>query len=110
MFSKIYKSFFAKYSESLNIIHLDQGGFYQADKLAIPANVILLFQPAHSPKLNPAERLWEYIKKWLRWSNFKNLTQLHSKVDEIVEKMTQEVIAYLTSCDYILNALNLAHT
>ena len=108
---QIFINFFsAKYPESLNIIHLDQGGFHQANKLALPANVILLFQPAHSPELNPAERVWEYIKKWLRWSNFKNLDQLRSKVDEIIEKISQEVIDSLTGWDYILNALKLERT
>lgn len=68
-----------------------------------------MFQPAHSSELNPAERVWEYVKTQLRWLNFKNLNQLRSKVDEILKNMTQEVIASLTGWEYILNALNFAH-
>jgi transposase len=26
--------------------------------IAIPDNIVLLFQPAHCPELNPTERLW----------------------------------------------------
>jgi transposase len=106
---QIFLNLFAEqYTDSLNIIHLDQGGFHYCDKLEIPKNVILLFQPAHSPELNPAERVWEYIRAELRWLNFNNLNQLRNKLDEILKKMTQQVIASLSGWDYILNALNLA--
>jgi len=49
---------FAKtYFEDLHIIQLDQASFHLSQNLIIPENVILLFQPAHSPELNPAERV-----------------------------------------------------
>ena len=34
-------------------------------------NIVPLFQPAHSPELNPAEHVWEYIREN---GDFKNQT------------------------------------
>lgn len=102
--------FSQQYADSLNIIHLEQGGFHISKELEIPQNVVLLFQPAHSPELNPAERVWEYIRAELRWLNFANLNQLRDFVDEILKKMTRNVISSLTGWNYILNAVNLALT
>lgn len=108
---QIFLNLFAQqYSDSLNIIHLDRGGFHIGNQLEIPTNVVLLFQPAHSPELNPAERVWEYIRAKLRWLNFDNLNQIRGFVDEILKKMTRDIIFCLTGWNYILNAVNLALT
>lgn len=55
------------YPDSLNIIQLDNGRFDQAKNLQVPPNIILLFQPSHSPELNPIDRLWQDIKYGLSW-------------------------------------------
>jgi len=44
-------------------------------KLKAPENIILLFQPAHCPELNPIERLWEHLKDCF-WQLFNNLDAL----------------------------------
>jgi transposase len=49
------------------IIQLDNGAFHKAKHLKIPENIILLFQPAHAPELNPIEQVWQYLKRRLRW-------------------------------------------
>lgn len=36
------------YSNSINIIQLDNGAIHKAKKLTIPSNIILLFQPPYS--------------------------------------------------------------
>lgn len=115
------------YPEDLHVIQLDpptpaavpqqpergglrQGRFHSGQDLIIPENVVLLFQPAHSPELNPAERVWEYIKSQLRWFNAVSLDELREKLDEIYAKLTNELIASLTGWRRILNSLNLARS
>jgi len=63
-------------SEDLHIIQLDNGSFHTTPKLKVPENIILLFQPAHCPELNPIERLWEHLKDCLAWQLFNNLDAL----------------------------------
>ena len=53
-FEKFLELFAKKYPKDLHIIQLDNGGFHNSLNLNIPENVILLFQPAYSPEVNPA--------------------------------------------------------
>jgi hypothetical protein len=42
---------------------LDQAGWHGAKALKVPDNVTLMPIPPYSPQLNPAERVWEYMKE-----------------------------------------------
>ena len=64
-----------------------------------------IFQPPHSPELNPIERFWEFLKSKLQWENCKTLVQLRQKLTEVLRTITPEVIVSLTSYDFILEAL-----
>jgi transposase len=109
-FQVFLDGFSQTYPEDLHVIQLDRGSFHSGQDLIIPDNVVLLFQPAHSPELNPAERVWEYIKSQLCWFQADTLDELRKKLDEIYAKLTNEVIASLTGWCRILNALNLARS
>ena len=105
----LYASIFEVRNVGLNIIQVDTGLFHKAKKLEIPENIILLFQPPYSPELNPIERVWEYLKKDLKWELFENLEHLRAKVAELLVELTSETIASLTGYDFILDALSVAN-
>ena len=44
-------------------VFLDNGAFHKAKRLLIPDNIALCFIPPYSPELNPAEKVWAFIKK-----------------------------------------------
>ena len=69
-FEQFLAQFVQVYPDDIHIIQLDQGKFHSCELLQVPERVILLFQPAHSPELNPIERLWKEMKKYLRWQSF----------------------------------------
>lgn len=96
------------YSETLNVLQVDNGAFHKAKDLIVPDNVILLFQPPYSPELNPIERLWQHLKKDLRWALFKNLDQLQTKVDKLLADLTTDTVASVTGFSFILDALSVA--
>jgi hypothetical protein len=48
-----------QFADRLSLIQLDNASAHTASSLQIPDNMLLLFQPAHVPKLNPIERLWQ---------------------------------------------------
>jgi transposase len=104
-FQIFLEQFSQAHPHSLNVLQLDNGRFHFAKKLQIPENVVLLFQPPYSPDINPIERVWQFIKDQLRWLNLKNLDELRKKVDEIIQSITPNQIASLTSFDFILTAL-----
>ena len=107
-FENFLELFASKYHEDLHIIQVDNGGFHNSLKLSIPENVILLFQPAYSPEVNPIERLWGYIKEQLKWLRFEQIEELRAAVQKELNKLTNEVIASLTGWQFILEAISVA--
>jgi len=106
---QVYLQEFARaYPEDLHIIQLDNRPLHTAKKLKLPPNIVLLFQPAHSPELNPIERLWEHLKGQLRWQVFKNLEHLQERVSELLNNLELDVITSLTGWAYILDSLSVA--
>jgi hypothetical protein len=106
---QVYLQKFARaYPEDLHIIQLDNGPLHTAKKLKLPPNIVLLFQPAHSPQLNPIERLWEHLKGQLRWQVFKDLQHLQERVSELLNNLELDVITSLTGWAYILDSLSVA--
>jgi transposase len=96
------------FADSLLIIQLDNGAFHKAKRLQIPENIILLFQPAHSPELNAIEQVWQYIKRRLRWLLPKNLDDFRAALYAEIWKLTQPIIASIARRQYILVALSVA--
>lgn len=88
---------------------MDNGLFHKAKRLCIPSNVILLFQPPYSPQLNPIERLWEHLKRDLKWQLFDDLKQLQDKVDELIHALTPQQVASITGYGFILESLSVAN-
>jgi transposase len=71
--------------------------------------VILLFQPAYSPEVNPIERLWGYVKEQLKWLRFEQIEVLRDGLQKELKKLTLEVIASLTGWQFILEAISVAN-
>jgi transposase len=63
--------------------------------------VILVFQPAYSPEVNPIERLWGYIKEQLKWLRFEQIEDLRAAVQKELKKLRLEVITSLTGWQFI---------
>lgn len=105
-YQRFLDEFSKAYSDSLNILQVDNGRFHTSKDLIVPENVILLFQPPYCPELNPIERLWEHLKADLKWASFKTLAQLQTKVDQLLADLTPKVIASITGYSFILDALS----
>ena len=91
----------------LHIIQLDNGPLHQSLNLAIPENIIFLFQPPYSPEVNPIERLWFEIKKELKWEIFDDLDELRKNLQNILINLTKSTLESLGGWDFILKALSL---
>jgi transposase len=108
-FEQDLKWFAEKYPDELHIIQLDNGRLHTWSELEIPENIILLFQPPYSPQVNPIERLWKEIKKYLKWELFNNLEEFRSKLSQVLSELTSSMIASITGWDFILDALSVAN-
>jgi len=94
--------------DSILIIQLDQAGAHQAKRLKLPSNIVLMFQPSHSPEINLIERVWQHLKLGLRWPLPKHLDELQLLIRTRLEAMSQAVIVSLVGWDFILRALFVA--
>ena len=93
------------YAPDIHIIQLDNGAFHFSQHLQIPENIILLFQPPHTPQVNPIERLWEEVKRHLAWESFGTLDELRQFIWQRLEKLNTSIVASITGWDFILDAL-----
>jgi transposase len=104
-FQEFLNGFAEKYSDSFNLIIMDNGSFHKALLLDWHDHVMPIYLPAYSPELNPIERLWEHTKKDLKWANYSSLDKLKEQVDIIIKSLTNEEVLSLCGWDYILEAI-----
>ncbi len=104
-FEKFLELFSQKYPDEIHIIQLDNGRAHLGLDLALPDNIILLFQPPYCPELNPIERLWKEIKKPFKNEVFDSLDFLRKTIDNILAKFVPKDIASITGYGFILEAL-----
>jgi len=58
--NNILKQFSKIKPNELKITIKNNASFQYVKKLNSPSNITSIFIPPHSPKLNPAERVWQY--------------------------------------------------
>lgn len=64
------------------VLQLDGAGWHGPENLTVPDGIRLVFQPAHSPELQPAEHLWEFVDEPLANTYFKTIDDLEKIVSE----------------------------
>lgn len=100
-FQQYLNSFAQQNKEEYKIIVLDNGAFHKARKLTLPENIGLLFLPAYSPELNPAEKVWQHIKRKFTNKHFDTLDQISDFFSNTLKGMTQKSIKSICSYQYI---------
>jgi DDE superfamily endonuclease len=64
------------------VVILDRAGWHTSAKVQVPPGVHLLFLPAYSPELQPAERLWPLTNEPLINRTFATLQELEEVQSE----------------------------
>lgn len=93
-------------AEVHNIIIADNAGAHHAQALTAPANISLLFLPAYSPELNPAERVWEYMKERFAGKIFADLDTLSAYITQVVERLSNDIILSLASPEWVMDIVH----
>lgn len=105
-FQRFLDAFAQAYPAQLHVLLLDNSRCHTARDLCIPANVLLLFQPPYAPEVNPAERVWEYLKTDLAWQRFATLDALQDEIVRIVTDYDEPTLQSLSAYPYIVDAIN----
>jgi transposase len=61
--SRFLKQVSETHQQDFIVIVLDGAPSHQGKKLEVPENISLVFLPPYSPELNPAERLWNVLRR-----------------------------------------------
>ncbi|WP_416212364.1 transposase [Nostoc sp. DedQUE09] len=124
MFSQVYPDlngdYFQQFLDWLSqqlgsdyaILQIDQAPAHISGAINCPENIIPLFQPSHSPELNPIERLWQFLKKSLKNELFSSIQNLRvgvarrrHRIQQLFEQLTFEQVISVSSYNFILEAL-----
>jgi transposase len=67
-------------AEHRAVLVLDNAGWHRAKDLALPEGIDLVFLPAYSPELQPAERLWGLIDEAVANRSAADLAELEARL------------------------------
>lgn len=73
------------------ILVLDQAGWHTAKKLRVPEGIHLEFLPSHSPKLQPAERLWPLSNEGVANHHFEQIEDLEEALVERCVALSEQL-------------------
>ena len=76
------------------VLQLDGAGWHGPENIAVPEGITLVFQPAHSPELQPAEHLWTFVDEPVVNTYFENIKALEKVVSE-------RCVALIEQCETI---------
>jgi hypothetical protein len=72
------------------VLQLDNAGWHGPENLTVPDGVRLVFQPAHSPELQPAEHLWTFVDDPLVNTYFETIENLDHTIGDRCLALTQQ--------------------
>lgn len=72
------------------VLQLDNAGWHGPENLAVPDGIRLVFQPAYSPELQPAEHLWAFVDEPLVNRHFETIEDLDQAVGERCVALSQQ--------------------
>jgi hypothetical protein len=100
-FQIFFDEFAKEYSNTYNIIVLDNGAFHKAKSLKIPANIGLIFLPPYSPELNPAENIWAQYKRAFSNLFCETLENVSEFITKFTASLSKEKILKTSAFSYI---------
>ncbi len=106
--SKIFEAYLQEFSlqdpDELKIVIIDNAGFHSTKNIKIPDNIQLINLPPYTPELNPAEKIWHYIKGKFKNQFFDDFGNLKSWLNDFVKnKLNSDLIKSITHDQFYLN-------
>lgn len=85
------------------VLVLDNAGWHVAKALKIPANLTLLALPPYSPELNPAERLWQWLKShYLSNRVYAGYDDLVMHSNQALDMLTPELLRSICAASWVM--------
>ena len=104
-FQQFLNDFAQQNPTDFHVIQTDNARFHCGDKLIMPDNVMLLYQPPYSPQVNSAEQLWDWAKGEIANQVFPKVEVLKKTLNQLFLLTPKAFFASLTCRSFIFNAL-----
>ncbi len=104
LFLKYLEDFSRHKPDELKIIVIDNASFHSTKDHQLPKNIILMPIPPYSPELNPAEKVWQWMKNKIAMKIYDTLDILETKIDELLKTIENELVKSITGYDFYLKA------
>ena len=86
------------------IVVMDCAGWHRSKDLKIPENIEIVLLPPYSPELNPAEKLWQYIKSHtIKNKVYETLYELENVICEFIKNLDPRAILVTCSVNHYLS-------
>jgi transposase len=107
-FQLFLDGFSASHPADFHVLQVDNARFHTTAKLALPDNVMLLYQPPYSPEVNPIEQVWGWAKGEIAGEIFATVADLKRRVNAVIAGAGDAVFKSMVHRQFILDALELA--
>ena len=104
IFENYLKDFSRQNPRELKIIIIDNAGFHASQNITIPDNVRLIRITPYAPELNPAEKVWQWMKDRVAMKLFKDVKTLQDEITEMVNLLNPEIIKSITGYEFYIEA------
>jgi len=104
LFIKYLEDFSKHKPQELKILVVDNAAFHSTKDVVLPENIVLLNIPPYCPELNPAEKIWQWMKKNIAMKIYDTLEVLEQKIEQLIEKIEGELVKSITAYQFYLNA------
>ena len=104
LFIKYLEDFGKHKPKELKIIIIDNAAFHSTKDIILPKNIVLLPIPPYSPELNPAERVWQWMKDKTAMKIYDTIEILEEKLENLLEVLENEITKSLTGYEFYLKS------
>lgn len=103
--SEIFYRYLEAFSEhkpqELKVIIIDNAGFHSLKDYQLPSNIKLIRIPPYSPELNPAEKIWAYIKQRYKNECFENIHEVKKWLHDFIKtNLDNKIVKSITNTQY----------
>ena len=89
-FQQFLNDFSQKYPKDFHVVQTDNARFHCSNDLIMPDNAMLLYQPPHSPQVNPSEQLWQWSKGEISNKLFTGIDHLKTTLSDLFKSKPKE--------------------
>jgi transposase len=79
------------------VVIIDNAGFHSLKHYELPDNIKIIRIPPYTPELNPAEKIWQYIKQFFKNKVFDDLNKLKEWLHDFIKSyLNNDIVKSIT--------------